>query len=694
MSSEKITSLAKQDTSPELWQEIDTLVRDLAIFARSECSQNQFYSRLLDCTVRAMAALGGAVWLISEEGLVELNAQLGWNRTGLAENDDARQQHQKMLEEVINQRVEVLLPPDSSDAENMTNPTRCLLLIHPIEVDGQLKGLIEIFQRPDGTVTVQEGYRHFLMTMIELAGDFHRHSELTLLRNQSNNWLQNEQFTEQVHQNLHLSETAYRLVNEGQRLIGADRVSLLRRKGKRYQLMAVSGLEKVDRRSAVARLLEQVTARVAVTQEPLRYSGETEDLPPQIENPLQEYLELSKSRSLFIHPLPKMDDIQKDRKRDYASFKKSNRPPLADFALVVEKFDTDHLDATFDTAVDSVLRQGRLALYNALTYHNLPMRWVMTKLSQMTWFLQGTRFPKTMACLVLLTCAIGALFFIQDDFFVTGQGELQPKIEHHLFAGAEGVVSGIYTKHGKSVSKNDLLLEIRSTKLEYDLAQIEGEQQTIRAQLDALQVTLRAGLPSTAEERLKYNRAKAEQQELKVRLASSAKQIAILHEQEKELQVRSPIDGEVLTWDVVQSLQARPVNRGQKLLTVANPKGAWLLDMKIPDRQISYVQQMVNQQHQNKNDKLKLTFILATAPDVTYTLEKNVKEFQIATATETDRSGEAVVRLTVELDDDLIPRDALRPGATILPRLYCGKRSIGFIWFHDLIHVIKTKILF
>ena len=233
MSSEKTTSRTDQKESTQLWQEIDALVREVASLARTDCSKVQFYSQLLDGTVRAMAAIGGAVWMLNSANRLELQSELKWNETGLADNDSAKEQHELMLAEVLRQNIEVLLPPDSDDAEQMTNPTACLLLIHPINVDGRLLGLIEIFQRPERSATAQAGYQHFLQTMVELAADFHRHAELKQLRTESNHWAETEQFTQQVHHNLHLDQTAYRLVNEGQSFIGCDRLSLLRLKGKK-----------------------------------------------------------------------------------------------------------------------------------------------------------------------------------------------------------------------------------------------------------------------------------------------------------------------------------------------------------------------------------------------------------------------------------------------------------------------------
>ena len=44
-----------------------------------------------------------------------------------------------------------------------------------------------------------------------------------------------------VHQKLESRETAYTIANEGRRLIGCDRVTVVLRKGGRYVVEAISG---------------------------------------------------------------------------------------------------------------------------------------------------------------------------------------------------------------------------------------------------------------------------------------------------------------------------------------------------------------------------------------------------------------------------------------------------------------------
>jgi hypothetical protein len=37
---------------------------------------------------------------------------------------------------------------------------------------------------------------------------------------------------------------------------------------------------------------------------------------------------------------------------------------------------------------------------------------------------------------------------------------------------------------------------------------------------------------------------------------------------------------------------------------------------------------------------------------------------------------------------------ALRPGTQVSAKVYCGRRSIGFVWLHDAIAFVQSKILF
>ena len=54
-------------------------------------------------------------------------------------------------------------------------------------------------------------------------------------------------------------------------------------------------------------------------------------------------------------------------------------------------------------------------------------------------------------------------------------------------------------------------------------------------------------------------------------------QLKLYHIKQQQLKVVSPIDGQVLSWQIRDKLLHRPVEKGQVLMTVADPAGQWEL---------------------------------------------------------------------------------------------------------------------
>ena len=81
------------------------------------------------------------------------------------------------------------------DADDKTgNPTPLLLVLGPVQIEGEPKGLVEIFQRPSSDVRTQRGYLKFLLQMCELMGDFLRSRQLRQFSDRQTLWNQLENF--------------------------------------------------------------------------------------------------------------------------------------------------------------------------------------------------------------------------------------------------------------------------------------------------------------------------------------------------------------------------------------------------------------------------------------------------------------------------------------------------------------------
>lgn len=87
-------------------------------------------------------------------------------------------------------------------------------------------------------------------------------------------------------------------------------------------------------------------------------------------------------------------------------------------------------------------------------------------------------------------------------------------------------------------------------------------------------------------------------------------------------------------------------------------------------------------------DPLQVAYILATDPDTTR--QGTVTEVHKSAEIRDENQNTVLLRVAInkhELED-------LRPGATVTARVYCGRRAIGYVWFHDLIDWVNAKILF
>jgi hypothetical protein len=80
-----------------------------------------------------------------------------------------------------------------------------------------------------------------------------------------------------------------------------------------------------------------------------------------------------------------------------------------------------------------------------------------------------------------------------------------------------------------------------------------------------------------------------------------------------DLNVLSPINGQVITWDVQNRLNHRPVQRGQELMRIADPKGDWRLELDIPEKRMGHI---ARAQREIKYE-LDVDYALAVDPSTT-----------------------------------------------------------------------------
>jgi hypothetical protein len=149
------------------------------------------------------------------------------------------------------------------------------------------------------------------------------------------------------------------------------------------------------------------------------------------------------------------------------------------------------------------------------------------------------------------------------------------------------------------------------------------------------------------------------------------------------LVVTSPLAGTVLTWNTHESLDARPVKQGQVLLTVAATTGPWHIELQVPDAQAGHVLAA----RQSAQAPLPVTFLLASDPAAT----QRAALKRVAQATHATSAGSTAE--AIGLVDGPLPASA-RAGGRVTARIHCGRRSLGYVWLHDLVDFVRTTFWF
>jgi multidrug efflux pump subunit AcrA (membrane-fusion protein) len=670
-------------------REIQGLVHEISELSRSEVSPAEFYDAMLNKVVAALAAPGGAVWTVSDGGGLQLAYQINLQQTGLIDNQVGQQQHGRLLHQVLTGTEGALIAPHSgtgdasdNDENAAANPTDFLLVLAPVLNDQGPQGVIEIFQRSGARITTQRGYLRFLLQVCEFAGDFLKGRRLRHLSEKQSLWEQLETFTRTAHEKLHVRETAYTVANEGRRLIGCDRVSVAIRHGSRCPIEAVSGQDTFDKRSNVTVMLGKLAAAVVKTGEDVWYSGDTSNMAPQVEAALDAYVDESHTKAIAILPLTEPED----KEAKFSEEETDHRPAKVIGALIVEQMVDSRTPDGFLQRVEVVRTHSSTALTNALQHEGLFLLPLWRFLGKGTSLFRGRTLPKTLAVSAAVIGAIAFLCFYQTDFKLEGEAKLLPKIRKNVYAQVDGLIKKVNVEHDDLVHKGDVLLVQESPDLDKQIEEVRGQLQKDYAQLDATRRELDRNEELTEADKSKKE---SEATQLQESIKSFTKQLEPLNRKKEMLKITSPIDGRVVTSKVQERLgSSRPVNRGENLLEIADPTGKWELEVLMPEKRMGHIAEA----RSKSTGKLPVTFFLATNP--ADQLQGEVEIEELSAEVRGDSGNTVLVR--VGFDQDKLHKVIADPkiGASATAKIHCGKRAIGYVWFHDLVDFIRAKILF
>ena len=694
MSSEQAVNA---DTIEQTKQQIRGLVSEIAQLSKSDLDADEYFAAFLQKVVSALAAIGGAVWILREGRRLELAYQIRMSETLLDAESQEASRHFGLLSQIIGSGEPALVPPQSGVGEDQTagNPTNSLLVLVPLRGDNQVEGVVEVFQRSDAQPVTQRGYLKFVIQMCELAGEWLKTRKLRQISDRHSLWAQADHFSRMVHETLDLRETAYTVVNEGRRMIGCDRVSVGVMRGRKCTIEAVSGQDAIENRSNIVNFLGQLATRVVATGESLWYDGSTEDLPPQVERALDTYIDESHTKMMAVLPLrrPKRSHEVRQTVTGEAD-EESNEANEIVGVLVVEQIESNLPEELLRSRTDLVYEHSARALTNSVDHSSIPLMPVWRAVGKMGWMIRARSLPKSVIILAALLVVIVSLFVIRKDFNIESRGALQPVVKKDVFVPVDGTVIKVYVEDQKKVKAGDPLVDLRNPELEVQFQEVLGQIQTKQKRLSSVVTAL---LKKSSLSEVERTQLGGEKLELLQQLETLGDQRDVLEEKRDMLKICAPIDGQIMMdWDVQKSLLRRPVTTGQVLMSVADPAGDWELELYMRESRVGHVRTARNDKQWRDIEPepgkqvpgKSVTFILATNPGAD--LAGAIKE--IKDATEVHPEEGVINKIKVGIERKAIGNP--HPGATVTADVYCGRSSVAYAWFHEAWEWVQARIIF
>ena len=583
---------------------IQQLVEQIAALSKAEISSEEFFAKFLERVLGATDAKGGAVWLVGSRAQdnkseFQLCAHVNFESSLFGSDETQRTVILKILTDVVRSKGAVVLGPTHSEAADSpppaggsSNKTPYPFLHVPLHLNGQAIGVLQVWLQP---YVEARNFAEFITFLGSLTPYVEQHLQSRRLSNlvlETQRLQHLLRFTTDLAGSLDSLEVARLTANYGRDLAGCERTSVLLKAGDTWKVLAISGQETVEPKSAMVKAMAAfVEAHIAAETrildkkdllaraEAVRGEG---DAAPALSGSRRTdeidilYFQLSHVVSAVICPIAN-----------------------ADQEITGAIFCESTFEAYFDTTggKSEVLPARRVtewvAVYAGRTlaaardYQTLPFLPVSRRVRGAHLLLTGKKRNRFLLKVGIVAAVILGLLLWPARRHIDGDCAIQALHRAIVVPEISARIETILVHEGDHVAKGQELarLDTRRLKLELD----GTEQEKLRYEADADRV--RAGGDEAAAQ-------------------VSLLEVKVLDQQERKLQadidsavLRSPIDGVVMTKDL--ELRAGEVLQEGAPFAEIDDLSAWQLHAEIDERDIAYVEEALQQK-----GALDLTYIL------------------------------------------------------------------------------------
>ncbi|AFM23792.1 efflux RND transporter periplasmic adaptor subunit [Desulfomonile tiedjei] len=439
-----------------------------------------------------------------------------------------------------------------------------------------------------------------------------------------------------------LDEFQFILVNDTRALLPFDRSMLILHMNGKSVLAAANNQPRLETRAGLVQKINELAPKLRDIRTGLvlfSNGAVADDIPPETAEELREYIASTGCQSLMLIPFVLYDKVLGHLILEF--FEKVPPGQIETYTFMnMVPFFSSALAEKWLLAHDSRVRKS---FFEAMSPEN------------------AVRDRKK-SRIRLITAGVGLFLLLVVLWYPTtlvigGKTEVVPDHEFVSFVEIEGVISKIMTKEGESVKKNQILAELESQEIDYKIREAKRAIKALETEAEILR-----GMG--AENPLKL----AESKLVQIKSIRARQQLEFLDWQRQFLNIKSPIDGIVLT-KKVETLVGKRFKAGEPFCRIA-PHENLATDVFVRESDIGYIEP-------NQRGSVYFNY----RPDQPYA----IKVQNIAPKSETVERIGAVFRVRAELMDR--PPD-VKPGMLGIAHIDTKNESLWFI----LTRRIKTKL--
>lgn len=678
--------MSSEENLRRVREKVMELAREIETMSGEDLPPQTFFAEFLNRVVTAIGAKAGAVWM-NDGGQLALVAENGLEETGLRELPGAMQTNQKLLIDVLQTGEAKTITHD----QGIDLPTEHVMVLSALHKEKDCVGVVQLFQRSDVPDKARSGYMQFLEQMCGYASRYlegkRRNADMSADM-KSKWWTDFEQFTLRIQRSLEEQEVADASASDGRPLLDCDRLSVITKKGSKVKVRAVSGQSTVNARANLVVAMKKLSRRVIDMGETLIYTGRMEGLAPQIEKPLAEFIQESGSRLVMIVPLYQSDQLVREQGEE-AERKRKLKKPKAIGCLVVEQVGESEPAPELERRAELLADHIGAATWNARQHGRIFGRSIFKLMGTVLEWFQGKKLAITSAVLAVVAGLIAAGTLIQVDYPVEADGKLMPVNQYAVFAQYDGTIDLVLVKPNEfdefRVTDAQPLLQMTNEDLNSEITTTEAE---VQKQADLAQnnrTEFRQLGNDSEQERQARSRLNIEHIQILTDKKIAESQLnKLLERRTQKLTVRAPANGLIADFKRMDILIDRPVKAGDHLFDVMDddPQGEWHLELLVEEKRMGHILRTIR----DRGDvNIPGTFTMISMPDS--------EPFQchltiIATRSTTDQELGTALELICVADQAL---PVQRIGTEVTVRLQCGKCSLAFYLFGDIVEFVQRQ---